>query len=163
MIRKYAEIFCWKNVSSFSHFFSKKFQKIVYWINEMTLNKLVKLTMLWTTGPRIFWHIISQQNSIKWTCSNFTSMARIHSISGLWKYCLHCTDMQTGLGLFCSHVTEPFSQVAHSYCKKQRRDWPCIHAGWHGSSNICNFKKIPISSQWFFSITCFSSPVQKYR
>ena len=44
MIRKYAEIFYWKNI------------RILYIdsteiVNEMTLNELVKLTMLWTTGP----------------------------------------------------------------------------------------------------------------
>ena len=55
MIRKYAEIFCWKNVSSFSHFFSKKNIRIFYiesakTVNEMTLNDFVKLTTLWTTG-----------------------------------------------------------------------------------------------------------------
>ena len=62
MIRKYAEIFCWKNVSSFcsakaTHIFSAKNIKILYiesakTVNEMTLNELVKLTTLWTTGPR---------------------------------------------------------------------------------------------------------------
>ena len=61
MIRKYAEIFCWKNVSSFcsakaTHIFSAKNIRILYiesakTVNEMTLNKLVKLTTLWTTGP----------------------------------------------------------------------------------------------------------------
>ena len=61
MIRKYAEIFCWKNVSSFcsakaTHIFSAKNIRILYIesvkiVNEMTLNELVKLTMLWTTGP----------------------------------------------------------------------------------------------------------------
>ena len=61
MIRKYAEIFCWKNVSSFcsakaTHIFSAKNIRILYiesakTVNEMTLNELVKLTMLWTTGP----------------------------------------------------------------------------------------------------------------
>ena len=61
MIRKYAEIFCWKNVSSFcsakaTHIFSSKNIRILYFesaktVNEMTLNKLVKLTTLWTTGP----------------------------------------------------------------------------------------------------------------
>ena len=62
MIRKYAEIFWWKNVSSFcsakaTHIFSAK--NIILCIesaktvNEMTLNKLVKLTTLWTTGPRM--------------------------------------------------------------------------------------------------------------
>ena len=65
MIRKYAEIFCWKNVSSFcsakaTHIFSAKNIKILYiesakTVNEMTLNELVKLTTLWTTGPRIFY------------------------------------------------------------------------------------------------------------
>ena len=63
MIRKYAEIFCWKNVSSFcsakaTHIFSAKTIRILYiesakTVNEMTLNELVKLTTLWTTGPRI--------------------------------------------------------------------------------------------------------------
>ena len=61
MIRKYAEIFCWKNVSSFciakaTHIFSAKNIRILYiesarTVNEMTLNKLVKLTTLWTTRP----------------------------------------------------------------------------------------------------------------
>ena len=64
MIRKYAEIFCWKNVSSFcsakaTHIFSAKNIRILYiesakTVNEMTLNKLVKLTTLWTTGPCTF-------------------------------------------------------------------------------------------------------------
>ena len=62
MIRKYAEIFCWKNVSSFcsakaTHIFSAKNIRRLYiesakTVNEMTLNELVKLTTLWTTGPR---------------------------------------------------------------------------------------------------------------
>ena len=61
MIRKYAEIFCWKNVSCFcsakaTHIFSAKNIRILYiesakTVNEMTLNELVKLTTLWTTGP----------------------------------------------------------------------------------------------------------------
>ena len=65
-MRKYAEIFCWKkNVSSFcsakaTHIFSAKNIRILYiesakTVNEMTLNELVKLTMLWTTGPRTFY------------------------------------------------------------------------------------------------------------
>ena len=65
MIRKYAEIFCWKNVSSFcsakaTHIFSAKNFRILYiesaeTVNKMTLNELVKLTTLWTTGPRSSW------------------------------------------------------------------------------------------------------------
>ena len=52
-----------KNVSSFciakaTHIFSaKNFRKLYIesakTVNEMTLNELVKLTTLWTTGPRI--------------------------------------------------------------------------------------------------------------
>ena len=70
MICKYAEIFCWKNVSSFcsakaTHIFSAKNIRILYTesaktVNEMTLNKLVKLTMLWTTGPWYFIYICSK-------------------------------------------------------------------------------------------------------
>ena len=68
MIREYAEIFCWKNVSSFcsakaTHIFSAKNIRILYiestkTVNKMTLNELVKLTMLWTTGP---WYSTSSQ------------------------------------------------------------------------------------------------------
>ena len=66
MIRKYAEIFCWKNVSTGSfcsakatHIFSAKIIRILFiesaeTVNEMTLNELVKLTTLWTTGPCTF-------------------------------------------------------------------------------------------------------------
>ena len=53
MICKYAEIFCWKSVSSFcsakaTHIFSAKNIRILYiesakTVNEMTLNKLLKL------------------------------------------------------------------------------------------------------------------------
>ena len=67
MIRKYAEIFCWKNVSSFcsakaTHMFSAKNIRILYIesakiVNEMTLNELIKLTMLWTTGPWL-WYVM---------------------------------------------------------------------------------------------------------
>ena len=63
MIRVYAEIFCWKNVSSFciakaTHIFSAKNIRILCiesarTVNERTFNELVKLTMLWTTGPRL--------------------------------------------------------------------------------------------------------------
>ena len=64
MIRKYAEIFCWKNVSSFcsakaTHIFSAKNIRIsAKTVNKMTLNELVKLTTLWTTGP---WCAIQQK------------------------------------------------------------------------------------------------------
>ena len=58
----YANIFCWKNVSSFcicksySHFFSKNTCALdivlTRTFNISTTKELVKLTMLWTTGPR---------------------------------------------------------------------------------------------------------------
>ena len=68
MIRKYAEIFCWKNLSSFcsakaTHIFSAKNIRILCiestkTVNEMTLNELVKLTTLWTTGPRTLEYMV---------------------------------------------------------------------------------------------------------
>ena len=70
VIRKYAEIFCWKNVSSFcsakaTHIFSAKNIRVLCiesakTVNEMTLNELVKLTTLWTTEPCLqFCHFYS--------------------------------------------------------------------------------------------------------
>ena len=68
MIRIYAEIFCWKNVSSFcsTHIFSAKNIRILYiesakTVKEMTLNELVKLTLLWTTGPGLANILMSHQ------------------------------------------------------------------------------------------------------
>ena len=79
MIRKYAEIFCWKNVSSFcsTHIFSAKIIRILYiestkTVNEMTLNKLVKLTTLWTTGPWI--------SNYQQLCQNVTFKHSIHAL-----------------------------------------------------------------------------------
>ena len=59
MIRKYAEIFCWKMWVAFAkatHIFSAKNIWILYiesakTANEMTLNELVNVKTLWTTGP----------------------------------------------------------------------------------------------------------------
>ena len=53
MLKFFAE----KNVSKATHIFSAKNIRILYiesakTVNEMTLNELVKLTTLWTTGPR---------------------------------------------------------------------------------------------------------------
>ena len=85
MICKYAEIFCWKNVSSFcnakaTHIFSAKGIRILYiesakTVNEMTLNKLVKLTTFWTTGPSIlkyFFVIFPRKQDLTFQWRKFT-------------------------------------------------------------------------------------------
>ena len=69
MIRKYAEIFCWKKIAKATHIFSAKNIRILCiesakTVNEMTLNVLIKLTKLWTTGPRSLLVAKSCQN---WT------------------------------------------------------------------------------------------------
>ena len=99
LIRKYAAIFCWKNVSSFcySHFFQQKISK--YWKNvssfcyshfsakniiilyiesaktvkEMTLNKPVKLTTLWSTGPRLASNSATKQTKLWINCCIYQS------------------------------------------------------------------------------------------
>ena len=103
MIRKYAEIFCWKNVSSFRsakaiHIFSAKNIRILCiestkTVNEMTLNEFVKLTTLWTTGPRIIliqyefvvdfkprtglaWHLLSHRTRMRRAWSNIITTCR---------------------------------------------------------------------------------------
>ena len=108
MIRKYAEIFCWKNVSSFcsakaTHIFSSKNIRILYiespkTVNEMTLNELVKLTTLWTTGPWCFFLIFQKYNWIVWhipiswyvifyTCYIITGKLHwLKQFLGLWQF-----------------------------------------------------------------------------
>ena len=59
MLKFFAEKM-WEAAVQKLHIFSAKNIRIVYiesakTVNEMTLNELVKLTMLWTTGP---WYII---------------------------------------------------------------------------------------------------------
>ena len=56
-VAKATHIFSAKKCESYSYFFSKNI-RILYiesskTVNEMTLNELVKLTTLWTTGPRL--------------------------------------------------------------------------------------------------------------
>ena len=94
MIRKYAEMFCWKNVSSFcsakvTHIFSAKNIRILCTesakiVNEMILNELVKLTTLWTTGIYIlslffFFRFFSpiQLSLIYWKCGHFFFNLRV--------------------------------------------------------------------------------------
>ena len=71
MLKFFAE----KNVSSFcsakaTHIFSAKNIRILYTesaktVNEMTLYKLIKLTMLWTTGPWNFHNTVIEHQSFK--------------------------------------------------------------------------------------------------
>ena len=77
MIREYSEIFCWKNVSSFcsakaTHIFSAKNIRILNiesakTVNEMTLNELVKLTTVWTTGPCFLARLSYAQDELLWS------------------------------------------------------------------------------------------------
>ena len=72
MIRKYADIFCWKNVSSFcsaTHIFSAKNIRILCiesakTANEMTLNELVKLTSFEQLGPD--WEDTQADLDLRW-------------------------------------------------------------------------------------------------
>ena len=57
MLKFFAEKI-WVAFAKATHIFSAKNIRIVYIestkiVNEMTLNELVKLTTLWTTGPRM--------------------------------------------------------------------------------------------------------------
>ena len=89
MIRKYAEIFAEKNVSSFcsakaTHIFSAKKIRILYnesakTVNEMTLNELVKLTTLWTTEP---WLVSANKASSVTLILIFKSHYELNNIKG---------------------------------------------------------------------------------
>ena len=91
MIRKYAEIFCWKNVRSFciakaTHIFSAKNIRILYiesakTINETTLNELVKLMTLWTTGP---WFLIIDDSQQYY--QNFWNFKPVYSQPSLYRH-----------------------------------------------------------------------------
>ena len=64
MIRKYAESFCWKMWVAFATLnCSILYIESAKIVNEMTLNELVKLTTLWTTGPWTPTVIVTQSNS----------------------------------------------------------------------------------------------------
>ena len=59
-------------------FFQQKYQNIVYWIaktvNEMTHNELVKLTMLWTTGPRLLFFFLLLHKNMLWVLIRIASL-----------------------------------------------------------------------------------------
>ena len=109
MIRKYAESFCWKNVSSFcsakaTHIFSAKNIRILCiesarTVNEMTLNELIKLTTLWTTGPCLLFDDLSLpyfELTILLTLSMLWSgLWSLQMIWGLWHLSLGCSHRNT--------------------------------------------------------------------
>ena len=124
MICKYAEIFCWKNVSSFcsakaTHSFSAKNIRILYidsakTVNEMTLNELVKLTTLWTTGLRTFFqvHITPSHKRIG---------SYIIGILRVWHYSYLLTDRLNKMSLlfyvsylFCIFIGEIKMSKGHA-------------------------------------------------
>ena len=135
MICKYAEIFCWKNVSSFcnakaTHIFSAKNIRILYiesakTVNEITLNELVKLTTLWATGPRTF-------------------MVTTIYIVGYDKRNLHFCVFHLGLWLFTAYpVSIPHKSIAGRYRPVRVPDGPITaryrfmkNASWVESRNL---------------------------
>ena len=98
VICKYAEIFCWKNVSSFcsakaTHIFSAKNIRILYiesakTVNEMTLNELIKLMTLWTTWSR---YLLATETLYSIQC-------------GQQRPWSDCKDEQTDLDHDCPHM-----------------------------------------------------------
>ena len=122
MIRKYADIFCWKNVSSFcsakaTHIFSTKNIRILCieyakTVNEMTLNELVKLTTLWTTGP--WWHgqpILAVLASEVNLYSEGEWCARKHSGTPKNKRICEtegCSPKMRSSGIYCTKTTQVF-------------------------------------------------------
>ena len=74
---QYSDIFCWKNVSSYSHFFSKKFQHICVSLdvnfNESLTNNIVSFEQLGPDHQAVFRRL----QVVKWTFSSVrTSMIR---------------------------------------------------------------------------------------
>ena len=131
MIRKYADIFCWKNVSSFcnakaTHIFSTKNFRILYiesakTVNEMTLNELVKLTTLWTTGPCSY---LLEQISVDFHQTWSVDM-RIHIV----EVCYTLANWQLLLVFLCKWPSwvdtslNPYSSVFDEE-KKNINPWP---------------------------------------
>ena len=112
VIRKYAEIFCWKMWVAFAvqkllTFCQQKTMRIsctesAKTVNEMTLNELVKLTTLWTTGP---WWVNKEYTSVRAQLK--TNISRHTKIGTMVFRCmdlqLHMNRTLLGLktGVFC--------------------------------------------------------------
>ena len=126
-------MFCWKNVSSFcsakaTHIFSAKNIKILCiesakTVNEMTLNELVKLTTLWTTGPwippppgfepRTSWSKVGRANHL--------ATQKLHHVrdrSNYW-YSLNLTDISVRMGPFPAGTWRKYNVASTSM---QRHD-----------------------------------------
>ena len=169
MIRKYAEIFCWKNVSSFcsakaTHIFSAKNIRILYiksakTVNEMTLNELVKLTMLWTTGP---WPLALSSDSFTYihrlTYLIFPLSIRSPSCT-ITVYRSLNVDVPELLVLFFKPSNHRISNfIACNWKKNMWTAWAMGHivlCAKISAGNILNFSKIT----WFkFHANCLLNP-----
>ena len=119
MIRKYAEIFCWKNASSFcsakaTHIFSAKNIRILCiestkTVNEMTLNELVKLTTLWTTGPWCLIVAFSVNQYIS-TCLFYNIQWFYIKADNMWH--MQALNMQAMKALIRPHICAVWSEPA---------------------------------------------------
>ena len=103
-------------MKSYSHFFSKNICEtnivLTRTVNILTTNKLVKLTMLWTTGPRLAC-VFMQSNLSILRLSTYTTLF-IDSISGKRRPWSACANAQADLGLRCPQIAfRCFSCIAH--------------------------------------------------
>ena len=152
MIRKYAEIFCWKNVSSFcsakaTHIFSAKNIRILCiepakTVNEMTLNKLVKLTMLWTTGPWSYQHLIwDLTDHIIYALKGMDTPSRENTLT--WKFLPPFSLRVGGWGI---HKGKVYSEKEHIFSFKNSPYFWKVSNSWEATS--CMHKLSPFAKLW---------------
>ena len=147
MIRKYAEIVCWKNVSSFctakaTHIFSAKNIRILCiesdkTVNEMTLNELVKLTTLWTTGP---WFLVRKTSRYTYLQTAVDFLLHGISVPGVSVWALQQNSVHS-VSQPQSHSSSPstirFPQIAATFSLKYE------YSTWFGFKSVTVLDVIP--------------------
>ena len=128
LIMAYMLFFCWKNVSSFckcksySHFFSKNNYELdivlTRTVNILITNELVKLTMLWTTGP--WWE-------------NVHKYWRINPLSASHNYCRLLCHLLVILKVIFANSVDPDQTAA-------------LGAVWSGSTLFAYMQNVSLKS-----------------
>ena len=120
----------WVAFAKATHIFSAKNIRILYiestkTVNEMTLNELVKLTTLWTTGPRILGHLpylVQAVHCVQCVCNWTSTWQNLqYDLRNQRRLRSACAFAESDLSLCWLHLPSTPS----SYLKRNKqKPWP---------------------------------------
>ena len=127
-----------------THIFSAKNMRILYIesakiVNEMTLNELVKLTTLWTTGPRCVLIRSILQRCFLWVPTTYVFMKKWEKYLSGYTYLIWTYGNKYLQQVYLKHM---FQREIRKLCRGNYSGYPSNISSWR------NKRKISIVFAW---------------